>query len=141
MRNLLLHLSSTLEIEDEAIAIEPIDVFDIDILPTETDRSASTLSQHFEDDDLFSLFEGVDFSEGDFVCIDENGDISYYDGEIQTRIIPCNHNYLAARASHHDKRADGGCTITYYTAKRCSKCGHIVIIAKEATLSFVDCPH
>ncbi len=135
------NLPSTLEIEDEAIAIEPIDVFDIDILPTETDRSASTLSQHFEDDDLFSLFEGVDFSEGDFVCIDENGDISYYDGEIQPRIIPCNHNYLAARASHHDKRADGGCTITYYTAKRCSKCGHIVIIAKEATLSFVDCPH
>ena len=135
------NLPSTFEVENETIAVEPIDVFDIDMLPGETHDSSTSFSQYFKEADLYSLSESIDFSEGDYVCIDENGDISYYDGEIQSRIIPCNHTFAAARVSHHDKRADGGCTITYYTAKRCTKCGHIVVMDKEGTVSFVDCPH
>lgn len=135
------NLPSTFEVENETIAVEPIDVFDVDMLSSETHDSAPSVAQYFKEADLYSLSDNIDFSKGDYVCIDENGNISYYDGEIQPRIIPCNHNFAAARVSHHDKRADGGCTITYYTAKRCTKCGHIVVMDKEATLSFVECPH
>lgn len=134
------NLPSAFEIEDETVAVEPIDVFDIDILPTETDASASTPCSQLIDLDLYSFFKDVDFSESDYVYIDENGDIFPYE-KIESRIIECNHNYVAAMASHHDKRADGGCTITYYNAKRCIKCGRIVVMEKDGTLSYVKCPH
>ena len=127
------NLPATIEIDHENT--DTIDTLEINVLPP-----TSSLSLNFEEIDLYSLFENIDFSENSFVCIDETGAISYYNS-IDSRIIPCPHNYLAARTSHHDKNSDGSCTITYYDAKKCSKCGHLVTKEEIGHTIYNVCPH
>lgn len=82
---------------------------------------------------------GLDISEGDILIIDENGMV--HEGEIDPRIIPCNHDFFAVQVSNHDKNSDGGCTTVYYKGKRCSKCGYLVIQEKLGTATYKVCPH
>ncbi len=128
------NLPATIESEDSTV--NSVNIIDIDIMPEDiTPISSVTLTN----DDFYSFIENVDFSESDFICIDENGVITY--DAIEPRIIPCNHNYLTARASYHTKHSDGSCTITYHNAKKCAKCGHIVVMEKIAETTYVKCPH
>lgn len=127
------NLPPAVEVDDDVT--NPIDTFDINVLP-----ASQSVSLNFEEIDLYSLFENVDFTESKFVCIDETGSISYYN-TIDSRIIECPHDYLAARASHHDKNSDGSCTITYYNAKKCAKCGRIVIMEEIGHTTYNKCPH
>jgi len=124
-------LAYTLPSPVKNLAINPIDTINVELVSTDSLQPT--------EDELNSLFENVDYSKSDFVCIDENGTITY--GSAAPHIFECKHNYLAAQVSHHNKNSDGSCTITYYSAKRCSKCGEIVVGDRIATMTYVNCPH
>lgn len=128
------NLPATIEIEDEKV--NSTNVIDIDIMSDSSDNKSNI---SLTNEDFYYLFENIDFAESDFVCIDENGNISY--NTIEPKIIPCNHNYLAARASYHTKHSDGSCTITYHDAKKCAKCGHIVVMGEIGHATYNTCPH
>lgn len=100
-------LAYTLPSKVNNLAISPISTIDVELLSTDSLQPT--------EDDINSLFENVDYSISDFVCIDENGNISY--GTAAPQLFECNHNFLAAQVSHHKKHSDGSCTITYYSAK------------------------
>lgn len=87
----------------------------------------------------------VDFSQGDHLFMDENGEVyPVQDRELDNnnRIkASCNHNYVAGEYSVHKTKDSGGCTVTTYSAQRCSKCNDLRIGSQISTLTYVVCPH
>ena len=130
------NLPPAVEIDNKNIDV--IDTIDVNVLPANTSNTFVS-SFPFEDDDLYSFLMNLDFSKSDYICIDENGVIT--NDIIDPRIIECNHNYLAARVSHHDKNSDGSCSVTYYDAKKCAKCGRIVVMDRLGVMNWDKCPH
>ena len=53
----------------------------------------------------------------------------------------CNHAYVSGQLKYHNKKADGSCTIEYYNAKRCSKCGNITDQTYIMTVEYPMCIH
>ncbi|MCX4380086.1 MAG: M56 family metallopeptidase, partial [Lachnospiraceae bacterium] len=92
------NLPATVECEDSSI--NSVNVIDVDLM-TEKSKAVSLANDNF-----YTLMENIDFTESNFVCIDENGIITYDYDMVEPRIIPCNHNYLAARVSYHTKHSD-----------------------------------
>lgn len=127
------NLPATVECEDSSV--NSVNVIDVDLM-TEESKSVSLANDNF-----YTLMENIDFTESNFVCIDENGIITYDYNTVEPRIIPCNHNYLAARVSYHTKHSDGSCTITYHDAQKCAKCGHLVIKQEIGHTTYNVCPH
>lgn len=132
------NLPAKIDIEDPNMA--SVNIISIKELPEdEAISSSSTLSYS---DSKFALFyNDIDFSESDIVCIDENGTIYNDNSTIEPKFIPCNHNYVAVEASYHTKHSNGSCTVTYHKAKRCNKCGHIVVSERLGTVTYDKCPH
>lgn len=125
-------------IESQEIAVEEINMFHLDTVSTEKDTNPFLVSTQPLEDELYPNSDILDFSKSDKYCIDENGNI--YDANIQPR-IECIHNYIAAQFSYHTDKTNGSCSVTYHRAKRCSKCGHIVVLERIATLTYDKCPH
>lgn len=119
----------------ENISINPIDTINIEFLASESDSvSIQAIAA-----DVNPLFKSIDYSKSDFVCIDENGNVFYDTAE--PHLFECNHNYLPAQVSHHDKNSNGSCSITYWSAKRCNKCGRVVVGDRIAVTTWDNCPH
>ena len=126
-------------IEGGNLTTDAIDTIELNVLSSDNDNTQAPDSLHLSEDELFLFLKNYDFSESDFVCIDENGSVT--NSMIEPRIIPCNHNYLAALASHHTKNPDGSCITRFYNAKKCSKCMHIVIMEETGNTTYYKCPH
>lgn len=83
----------------------------------------------------------IDFSLSNQIFIDENGiNYSASDSEISPQAY-CVHSYVNGTINEHKKNSNGGCTITTYNAKRCSKCGYVVKGSYISSLSYEKCPH
>lgn len=87
----------------------------------------------------------VDFSQGDQLFIDENDEVypvkdSELSGNDQIK-SSCVHDYVAGEYHVHETNNSGGCTVTTYSAKRCTKCGAIKDIREKSLLTYVTCPH
>lgn len=123
-------------IESKNLPVDPVDTINIDKLSE--NESASSLIQLKPIENGIST-EKLDFSRSDVLCIDENGMV--YDATVEPRIIPCNHNYSPIQISHHDKNSDGSCATVYFSGKRCTKCGHIVVGEEIGTVTYKKCPH
>ncbi|MDE6889416.1 MAG: M56 family metallopeptidase [Eubacterium sp.] len=125
-------------ITNEQISVNSVDVVSVDTLPTDCETDSLLISAESFEDDLYFASSDLDFSKSDWYCVDKNGNVYEYINEPR---ISCIHNYVAAQVSHHSKNSDGSCTIVYHKAKRCSKCGHIVVLELIATTTFVKCTH
>lgn len=53
----------------------------------------------------------------------------------------CNHTYVSGELAKHFSYSDGSCKIEYYSAQKCSKCGHYVIGDWKNTVTFAKCTH
>ena len=78
------------------------------------------------------------------VFTNEAGETYLYDNselnsENQMRLT-CLHTYQAGTHSTHEKSGDG-CVVIVYNAKRCSKCGNLVIGSEIERHSYKVCPH
>lgn len=74
--------------------------------------------------------------------IDEYGNIYQVKGDMgASGYGNCSHEYVSGTYTEHNKNADGSCTITQYSAQRCSKCGNIDIGHELTVFKFNVCPH
>ncbi len=131
------NLPSTLESED--LDIRNINAFILDTVQQDDASNLISIPEQPLENELFFLISDLDFSKTNKYCIDENGNI--YDATIQQRFIDCEHKYIAAQFTYHTKKSDGGCAVATHKAKRCSRCGHIVVQELIATTIFVKCNH
>lgn len=127
------------KMDTTSLSDDSINVVDIQTIPSEDQMDLSLIFAEPIDRQLYSISKNLDYSKSDWYCIDENGTIS--NDTIEQRIIPCNHDYLAAQVSYHTSNSDGSCSVTYHKAKRCKKCGYIVVLEKYATTTYEKCPH
>ncbi len=131
------NLPSTIDIQyPTSDSIDTLNINTVSILNEDSLHKDSSLPN---DDSMYYFALNLDFSDSDLICIDENGVI--YDDTTNPRIIACNHNFVAALASYHTKHSNGSCTVTFHNAKRCSKCGHIVLLEETAKTTYNKCPH
>ena len=77
--------------------------------------------------------------EYDFQFTDKNGNI--YPVDTPSGQADCKHTYMDGTFSTHIKNDKGGCTLKYYDAQRCSKCGLIANRELVSTTEYVKCPH
>lgn len=53
---------------------------------------------------------------------------------------PCNHTYGSGTYTLHTKKGNG-CIVDYYNAKRCTKCGNVVLGTRYNTVTYAVCTH
>lgn len=74
--------------------------------------------------------------------VDEDGNIyPMNSGEQVGTMTVCVHTYVSGKVQNHVVNSDGGCVVREYSAKRCSKCGTIVVGDFLASYTYVTCPH
>lgn len=131
-------MPAALASDNQAVKFESVDMYDVHTLSSENNNNPLSGSEHLSANELSSLLDSLDFSKSDTYCIDENGIVFDL---ITPHFSGCNHVWVPASVSHHDKNSDGSCTVIVYTARRCSECGDTVIESKYATTTFHKCPH
>lgn len=88
-----------------------------------------------KEEDIFT-----DIIEYDWQFVDADGNIYPVEEGINAAAA-CSHTYVSGEVKHHVKNADGSCSITYYEAKRCSKCGDVILGSYSRTAEFTVCKH
>lgn len=85
--------------------------------------------------------EQVSDMEGMDLFVGENGEVFYCnsDTSVQPRIT-CTHTFLNGEYTKHIKNGDG-CILEVHAAKRCTKCGLIVLGELLRTTYYTKCPH
>ena len=131
-------MPAALAFNDQSVELNSVDMYDIDTLSSENTLESLTNSAQLSENELYDLINNLDFSKSDTYCIDENGMVyemisPYFSG--------CNHIWVNARVSHHDKISGGRCTVSVYKARRCSECGDTVVESLYAVTTFEKCPH
>ena len=120
--------------------------------------SASTILAYepFESTNIeaFEIINDNDF--GEFFSSDipnevsfaDSDDVFVYEDGTQVSIIDegtthafCNHVLESGYYHAHKANSSGGCTVTVYKAKRCTKCGYIEIGDYYNTITYAVCPH
>ncbi len=76
----------------------------------------------------------------DYQFVDEEGNI-YPIEENVSAMTDCEHTYVDGTTQKHTVYGSGRCTIDYYEAQRCTKCGHVVRGDYITTASFSVCIH
>lgn len=106
-----------------------------------TDSSISDSSFLSEDsaDGNYSL-DIEYFKLTDSYFLSDDGDVFIPDETNVTRLF-CNHTYISGQERVHIPNTSGGCTVKFYNAKRCTKCGQVVQGDLISTHIFVTCPH
>lgn len=70
---------------------------------------------------------------------DEEGQI--FPTELNKERVSCQHEYVSGTQKKHILDGKGGCTVKYYHAKRCTKCGNVVLGELYQSNTYKTCPH
>lgn len=88
---------------------------------------------------------GIEFDLNNGVFVSKVGETYFYNNfelsDENQMHSACLHTYQAGTYSMHETKDDGGCVVTVYNAKRCSKCGHIIIGEEIEMHTYKVCPH
>ena len=94
----------------------------------------------FEDmDDIAAA--AIDFSQGDSIFVDSDGNQIVYQEESSDTYALCTHSMVPATFYTHSKNSSGGCTVKIYKCQRCEKCGYSANAVLQSTHTYVTCPH
>lgn len=63
------------------------------------------------------------------------------DGNSTNVYANCTHTYVSGTMSKHTKNPTGGCTITIYSAQRCTKCGNVLMGDLINEITYAVCTH
>lgn len=85
--------------------------------------------------------EEIPFITTDAYFMDEDGNVTYLSEEDISVQATCSHSFQRGTFSTHDKNATGGCTMTFYSCQRCSKCGYIKNKVEQNVITNKTCPH
>lgn len=83
-------------------------------------------------------YEIIDFSNSNECIILDDGTV--LKSQETSRII-CSHTFKNGYVYIHAKNKNGGCTITRYSAKICTKCNFKKNMVKISTTTYVKCTH
>lgn len=85
----------------------------------------------------------VDFSSSNECIILEDGSVldSAVPNSSEKSRASCSHTYENGYVYFHTVNKNGGCTITRYSAKICTKCKHKKNMIKISTATYVKCTH
>ena len=83
----------------------------------------------------------LDFSRFDYAFIDESGEVFYYTEGSHTTYGKCTHTFVSGKIYKHAVDGKGGCTVSTYEGKRCSKCKLSVQGKFISTITYSPCPH
>lgn len=82
------------------------------------------------------------FSNYDTLFKSEDGDVTPVDTSVSdSRAIICTHDFESGYADRHYSQSNGGCIVKTYTAKKCKKCNHLVIMDYLGSVTYPKCPH
>lgn len=101
----------------------------------------------FDTDSYISLDSNADLSDieeipYDDFFVDENGQIyEITEQNQQQRAVCFSHQFLSGTKKVHKKDGNGGCTVKYYHAQICEKCGYIVVGDLYQTITYQVCTH
>lgn len=74
--------------------------------------------------------------------IDEYGNIYQVKNDMGASVYrSCGHEFVSGTYTEHNKNSDGSCTVTQYSAKRCSKCGYMEKNNRLCVMYYDACPH
>ena len=94
----------------------------------------------FEDmDDIATA--AIDFSQGDSIFVDSDGNQIVYQEESSDTYALCTHSMVPATFYTHSKNSSGGCTVKIYKCQRCEKCGYSANAQYDHTITYAKCPH
>lgn len=112
--------------------------------PSNIEPFERTDSQDWEFDYQFTLGE-VEIEMEDMpyehFFTDDSGNVYQLIKEEDVSRASCAHHYVAGKETKHSKKQGGGCTVTYYEAKRCSNCGNVIRGKEINTVTYSKCPH
>ncbi len=112
--------------------------------PSNIEPFERTDSQDWEFDYQFTLGE-VEIEMEDIpyehFFTDDSGNVYQLIKEEDVSRASCAHHYVAGKETKHSKKQGGGCTVTYYEAKRCSNCGNVIRGKEINTVTYSKCPH
>lgn len=124
-----------------AFAYEPVQKFEYQAkdnvtinIPTSKDFIAYSNSNTYDETNEYDF---PIYYENQFT--DSYGNI--YDADIPTPHKDCTHSFSDGTLTTHYVNSSGGCTMSYYHAERCSKCGLVSINSLFKTVEYVKCPH
>ena len=85
----------------------------------------------------------VDFSSSNECIVLEDGSVldSAVPNSSEKSRASCSHTYENGYVYHHTVNKSGGCTITRYSAKICTKCKYKKNMVKISTATYVKCTH
>lgn len=92
-------------------------------------------SDSFSDDFEIEDYEGVFIYEDGTEVVD-NGAASD-----ESTYALCNHTMTSGYYRIHKPNSSGGCTITEYNARKCTKCGYLEIGTVNNVITYAVCPH
>ena len=73
--------------------------------------------------------------------IDASGNIYEYHPHDITERNACDHTYVEGKRQTHTPNGSGGCQVTVYRIKYCSKCKDIVESTRVSVTNYDVCPH
>lgn len=92
--------------------------------------------------DVYSELNAGEMTEWTFISDDGEFIETIYEEDIDAETYAfCIHNYVSGEVAMHTRYDDGSCKIEYYSAQRCSKCGHYIIGDWIRTTTFAKCTH
>lgn len=93
----------------------------------------------------FSVFSSND---EDMICFDDSDNVFVYEDGTQIPVTNvngsyalCNHIMESGYFHAHKANSSGGCTVTIYNAKKCTRCGYIEVGSVYAIHTYTVCPH
>lgn len=105
----------------------------------DTEQDAIT----FTDDTNSQIISDNTSESNSYTCfVGNDGTISTDVSEtLDSRAIICTHDFVTGYADKHYSKSNGGCEVKRYTAKKCKKCNHLVIMDYIGTYTYPTCPH
>lgn len=76
----------------------------------------------------------------DTCFVDEHGNVTEISETPQAKAI-CNHTYAVGTTQTHTRNSSGGCTLSYYNSKKCTKCGQVERGTLINQITFATCNH
>ena len=83
---------------------------------------------------------GYDFSISDEIFVYEDGTQVPITNDDSSYAL-CNHTMVTGYYTTHRSNSSGGCTVTIYNAKKCSKCGYLELDGVHNVITYAVCPH
>ncbi len=110
----------------------------------ERPQIAKSLEDTSEIEGEYFFIEGVPEIEPvlyDSFWVNADGSVEeIMDDELEERAV-CSHTFKEGTYGKHNKDSSGGCTVTYWKAKKCIKCGYMDYESILNKVSYQKCPH